>query len=515
MTFFESLLLLMLGAIILLQVARHLLLPYPALLAGAGVVLALIPGAPVIAIEPETYLALFIAPVLVDAAYDFPPGATRRFLAPLITFAVLAVALVAGAVAWISHAVLGLPIAAGLALGAIVAPPDAAAATAVLRSFSIPRNANAVLQGESLFNDSTALLLFSGALAVLASHGLHAGVALREGAAVPGGILFGIVFASLGAYASRFVVGTLGGNLLQFVMSYAVWILASHLKLSAVLATVAFAMTMANKADAAGIFAARMRVQSYAVWSAVVFALNAFAFMLMGMQARTIVSRMDPTRFHGALGFAALIVAAVIVVRMVVVLAFYRLDAWWEEAHGRQKNSSLAQAVFVGWCGMRGFVTMATALALPQGFPQRDIVVLTAFGVVLATLVFQGLTLGPLIRLLRLDRGEAMAREVKAARGAIARAAVARLGAYEGSEAENLRYRFALIEESCFAERGAASLQHLRELGMQAVLAERRELERIRLRNEISIATYLALQEQIDWVELTMLNDNDRKIEEI
>ena len=113
MTFFESLLVLLLVAIALLQIARRLALPYPAMLAGAGVLVALIPGAPTISIDPSTYLALFITPAVVDAAYDFPPGATRRFLAPLFMYAVVAVVLTTAIVAWIAHAVLGLPLAAG------------------------------------------------------------------------------------------------------------------------------------------------------------------------------------------------------------------------------------------------------------------------------------------------------------------------------------------------------------------------------------------------------------------
>jgi NhaP-type Na+/H+ or K+/H+ antiporter len=122
MTFFESLLVLLLAAVALLQVARRLGLPYPAMLAAAGVLVALIPGAPTIPIEPSTYLALFVAPALVDAAYDFPPGATRRFLVPLFMFAVVAVVITTGVVAWIASTFLQLPLAAAIALGAIVAP---------------------------------------------------------------------------------------------------------------------------------------------------------------------------------------------------------------------------------------------------------------------------------------------------------------------------------------------------------------------------------------------------------
>ena len=128
------------------------------------------PGAPQIDLDPHTALALFIAPVLVDAAYDFPVGTVRRLWRPLFALAVVAVLLSAGAVAWLGVALVGLPLYAALALGAIVAPPDAAAATAILRSVNMPRRSVDVLKGESLLNDATALLLFSAAVA-LQSHG--------------------------------------------------------------------------------------------------------------------------------------------------------------------------------------------------------------------------------------------------------------------------------------------------------------------------------------------------------
>jgi monovalent cation/hydrogen antiporter len=279
-TFFESLLVLLLAAIFLLQVARRLSLPYPAMLAAAGVVVALIPGSPVIQFAPETALALFIAPALVDAAFDFPPGAARRFWGPLVALAIFAVLATAAVVAWIGWTFLGLPIAAAIALGAIVAPPDAAAASAVLTVVSIPRSTEVVLKGESLFNDATALLLFSGAVAIQSNNSFNLATSLRLAVAVPGGVLFGVGCALILRRVNRFVVGTLGGNLLQFVLAYLIWIAAAHLGLSAVLCVIAFAMTAARSPELNR--SARMRVHSYAVWSSVVFALNVFAFLLMG-----------------------------------------------------------------------------------------------------------------------------------------------------------------------------------------------------------------------------------------
>ena len=159
---------------------------------------------------------------------------------------------------------------------------------------------DAVLKGESLFNDATALLLFAGALTFLSSGGFRLGVGLRLGLAVPGGVLLGIVCAYLVGYVNPMVKDTLGGNLLQFVVSYLLWIVASHLHLSAVLCVIAFAMTLARNTDATD---ARMRVQSYAVWNSVVFTLNVFAFLLMGMQARSILARLQPSHLREALAF--------------------------------------------------------------------------------------------------------------------------------------------------------------------------------------------------------------------
>jgi NhaP-type Na+/H+ or K+/H+ antiporter len=514
MTFFESLLVLLLAAIALLQVARRLSLPYPAMLAGAGVIVALIPGAPTIPIQPSTYLALFIAPALVDAAYDFPPGATRRFLAPLITFAVVAVIFTTCVVAGIASALLGLPLAAGVVLGAIVAPPDAAAATAVLRNFSIARSMDAVLKGESLFNDATALLLFGGALTFLSSGGFRPGVGLRLGLAIPGGVLLGIVCAYLARYVNHLVKDTLGGNLLQFVLAYLLWIVADHLHLSAVLCVIAFAMTLARTTDSTT-FDARMRVQSYAVWSSVVFTLNVFAFLLMGMQARSILARLQPSHLREALGFAVLVVLAVVSTRLIVVISFNRLEAWWAFSKNKPAPATIGEALFVGWCGMRGFVTIATAFALPDNFPQRDTVVLTAFCVVLATLVLQGLTLAPLVKLLKLDRSRDAAHELASARAALAEAALASIAGQDGPEAENLRYRLSLIQRTCRRETSAESLERFRKLGLKAIEAEREQLETLRMRDRIGPEAYLGLQEHLDWSELTLLRDIDRKIEEI
>ena len=511
MSFFESLVALLLAAIVLLQVARRLSVPYPAMLALAGVGLGLIPGSPRITLDPHTALALFIAPALVDAAFDFPAATARRMWRPLVALAVVAVLLSTAAVAWLGVAVAGLPLYAAIALGAIVAPPDAAAASATLGSVDMPRRSIAVLKGESLLNDASALLLFGAATAVQSNGGIDGGIALQLGLAVPGGVLMGLALAWAMKRVQRFVTGTLGGNLLEFVTTFAAWILAERLGLSAVLCLVTFAMAIARSAGLQT--PPRMRVHSFAVWSSVVFLLNVVAFLLMGLQARIIVSAMEPERLWQAARFAGLVVVCIVVVRMGWVLAYNRLARHLPLLRGDQKPATLRQGVLVGWAGMRGLLTLATAFALPRDFPQRDLIVLTAFAAVLATLVIQGLTLAPLVRLLGLGDTK-RDRALDEARVALADSALATLAGAQGPAAEHWRYGYETTRAAAMGERGGDALEEKRRVGRKALYRERKRLEELRAEQRIDSDEYLALQEQLDFQELALSSEDERRIEE-
>jgi CPA1 family monovalent cation:H+ antiporter len=510
MNFFESLLVLLLVAIGLLQLSRRLHVPYPSMLALAGVAAALVPGVPYIQLEPETALALFIAPALMDAAFDFPVNTARRYWAALMVFAVGGVIVTAVAVAAVGWFQIGLPVAAALVLGAIVAPPDAAAATAVLSGMSIPRSTDAVLRGESLFNDAAALLIFGAALSVETSGDIGPAEALHFALAAPGGLLFGIACGWASARLTAYVAGTLGGNLLQFVQTFLLWIVAEHLGLSAVLAIVAFAMTAAAGSSAPQ--SARMRVQSYAVWSAVVFVLNVMAFLLMGMQVRDIVGGMSAERLLHASGFIAAVVITVIVIRLVICIGFNRVrNAMLNED---EEKTDMRQSVLAGWCGMRGLVTLATAFALPGDFPQRDLVLLAAFAVVLATLVLQGLTLAPVIRLLGLDQQEQGAQDMTAFRLEIASAGLARIEGRTGPEADLIRNKIDIERAALRDAGGVAALEAYRGLALEAIAAQRAQLEQLRTGNRLNVDEYNLLLEEIDWRELAVLPVDERRMEE-
>jgi monovalent cation/hydrogen antiporter len=511
-SFFESLLALLAIAILLLQVSRRVGIPYPTMLAAAGVALALIPGAPRIMLDPHIALALFIAPVLVDAAFDFPVGAVWRLWRPLFALAVVAVALSAGAVAWLGVAMAGLPFYAALALGAIVAPPDAAAATAVLGSVNMPRRSVAVLKGESLLNDASALLLFSAALQTQAHGGIDARLGLGLLLAAPGGVLLGIVAAKGLRYVSPLVTGTLGGNLMEFVTCFGLWVIADRLHLSPVLCLVGFAMTIARSASLTT--RPRMRIHSFAVWETVVFLLNVLAFLLMGFQARTIIGGMTPERLHEAGLFALAVIACLIGVRMTWVLIYNRLAHRFKALRGDFKPSTLRHGVLIGWCGMRGLVTMATAFALPPSFPQRDLIVLTAFAVVLATLVVQGLTLAPLVRWLGLDGQDGLDREMEEARADMASAALATLDGKTGAAADHWRWALGIARDANTEPFDCAPMREKHKLGLAAMRRQRKRLEELRAQHRVGADAYLLLQEELDFMEVSVSSEADRHIEE-
>lgn len=501
MTFFESLVALLLLAVVLLQVARRTWIPYPTMLATAGVIVALVPGTPAIGLEGHTALALFIAPVLLDAAFDFPLAAIRRLWRPLVALAVVAVLLTTAVVAWIGWAFAGLPIAAAITLGAIVAPPDAAAATTVLRSASLPRRAVQVLTGESLLNDATALLLFSAAVAIQSHGGIDGGVALQLGLAAPGGVALGLAMAWLFRFIIPYTRGSFGGNLLEFVNTFVAWLIAERLGLSAVLCVVTMAMFIAN--DPKMGIDARNRVQSFAVWGVAVFVLNVVAFLLMGMQVRAIIGGMDPDRLRVAAGVAGMVVAGVVVTRIIWVLSYNRLAAHFRWLRGDEEPASFAQGVVVGWCGMRGLVTLATSFALPADFPQRDLIVLSAFAVVLATLVVQGLTLAPLIRLLGLGEGDDDHERVATQR-ALAEAALAAIGDTPGQVAADMRRHFEIDRDALDGGVACADYSERQRLKLKAIAAERERLGALRDSDAIGADEFERQQEALDWHELAI-----------
>ena len=500
MALFESLLALLLVSILLLKISGHIGAPYPTMLAFAGACVAALPWVPDIEMQPRLALALFIAPALLDAAYDLPARELRRNWLPLTWLALMAVILTTAAVALGGWAFAGMPIWVAITLGAIVAPPDAAAATAVLTKFPMPRRTMSILQGESLLNDATALLLFTAGVAMATWQ--EASIADMMPAlliAAPGGVALGLTFAKLYFLLKRWLGQTLTARVSEFVVTFGTWVVAEHLHVSPILAVVAFAMMAAHYGPERQ--TARDRVHSYAIWEVAVFVLNVLAFLLMGLQARTILSRLDGTRVWEAIWFAVTILTIVIVVRIVWVMSGTLIPRLYQGPDA-SNGISTREAVLISWCGMRGLVTLATAFALPLDFPHRDVIVLTAFIVVLGSLMIQGLTVGLLINVLRLEPDTSLELEVSKARSALVDAALERLRHETSDAATAVRAEYeAMRAVARDHARPQAETEHDR-LRIDAICVQRELLAKLRREEEISDAAFHRLEEELDWAEL-------------
>src|SRR6202453_178047 len=505
MPLFEVTLLLLAVAVVLMQAARYLRVPYPALLALVGGCATALPFAPHLTIEPRLALALFVAPAVMDMAFELPPRELVRNWVPLVSLAVLLVLVTAAVVAWVGVRYGGLPVAAAIALGAIVAPPDAAAAAAVLGEFDLPRRAVAVLQGESLLNDAVALLVFGVAVSAAMLPGASLAPLLPPLLiAVPGGILVGVIMGLLGTRLMQHVAGTLSAIIAQFLLTYGVWILAAHLNFSPILAVVALAAVAAHESPKRT--SARDRINSNAVWSTVTFVLNVLAFLLMGLQARAIVTGMRDEALTRALAFAGLVLAAVIVVRFVWVMAYgvaiRRFRRYFEKRTVGGAVPAVRVGILVSWCGMRGLVTLATALALPPEFPHRDEILLSAFTVVLGTLVLQGFTIRPLIGWLRIAKDSLLDEEIAATRNAMLTAALEALKAEPGALAAQVRAEFETARSANIDRSRPDTPQDERRT--TALKAERALLMDWRQQGRIPDDVYHRLEDELDRLELDL-----------
>ena len=512
MATFEWIIMLLLGAALLAALARKVGAPYPTFLALGGAALAFVPASPNWTLDPQLALTLFVAPVLLDAAYDTSLRDLRlnwRPIAGLVLAAVgttvLAVALVAR---WL---VPEMPWPVAIALGAIVAPPDAAAATAVMRQVKLPHKLLKILEGESLLNDASALLVYRLAImSVVAGH-------LGFGSFAPVFLL--TVFGSLAAgVGCAFVLRPLTSGLrevpialiIQFSLTFGVWIAAEAIGLSGILTLVAYAMTVARRGGTQ--MPAHMRVPIFAVWETVVFVLNAFAFVLIGMQLRPIWQRLEAGGSRNdAVVTAAVVLCVTIAARFAWVMSYKVLTHRRASREDVPARPIVGSAVVLSWAGMRGIVTLAAAFAIPETlpngspFPYRDLILLCAFAVVLGTLVLQGLTIGPLIKRLGLTDDDPVGREVRLGR---ANAYGALLDAIKDDEtlpAKLLRKEYGAVVELNTSESREARIDEVPggPLRRRAIAVARQRAFEMRRDDVIGDDAFRVLVQELDWAELS------------
>lgn len=508
MLVFETLLLILLGATILSGFAKRLNIPYPTLLALGGALVALVPGAPELNLPPDLILALFVAPVLLDAAYDASLRDLRRNWLAVSSLVLVAVGLTTLAVGFTARQLFpDMPWAAAIALGALLAPPDAVAALAVLRQVNPPYRIRMVLEGESLLNDASSLLIYRLAVGAIAAGGFSVSKAAPAFALVfIGSVAAGWLIARPVAMLTARIHDAPSSVILQFVTTFAVWLLAEHLGLSGVVTIVVYGLTLARRNIAP--MPARLRIPSFAIWETVTSVLNILAFTLIGLQLGPILDALSPAELARYLGAAVLILAVVIAARLSWTLAHHGLATWHAPlvrnaaAASEMAPPTTRDALVVGWSGMRGIVTLAAALALPEGFPYRDFIQLTAFVVVLGTLVIQGLTLRPLITLLRLPQDQVVERELALARKMALKAALAALENDETPAAQRLRAQYA---DAIGLARNGEDPRDTRDnlLRRQMVAAAREALAELRSGGAIGDGAYRRAEEELDWLELS------------
>ena len=398
------------GAAVVHRLAARLRIPYPTLLALAGMLVAASPLSVPIDLKPDLVLAVLVAPVLTDAAGDVSLQELRAYWVVITCLVIVAVGLTTSAVAFATHLLEpSVPWAAAVALGAIVAPPDAAAATSILRPLDAPRRINAALEGESLLNDASSLLIYRIAIGSMGAGWSAAAPWL------PLSIIASLVLGPVVAVANIRLLRRLGdvqvAIILQFVGTFGLWIVADRLGLSAVLTIVSYALVSGYLSPRH--IPARLRLTSQAVWKTVVLALNAFAFVFVGLELRPILAAAPASEVAGWIRFSILILVTVIIVRIgwaMLYNTFVRSN-WIRPGLLLPLGTTATWqgGVIISWCGMRGVVTLAGALALPENFPHRPLLVFTAFVVTAGTLIIQGLTLGPLVR--ALDAHDAVSAE--------------------------------------------------------------------------------------------------------
>lgn len=424
---------LLVAIVVLASVATRFRLPYAILLVLAGLVLGFIPGLPTIELDPELLLFLFLPPLIYSSAWLTSWREFRANLRPILLLAVGLVLAITVVVAVLAHVLLGLPWPVAFVLGAIVSPTDAVAASATAQSLGLPRGLVTVIEGESMVNDATGLVVYRFAVAAVVTGSFSLAQASLQFVLVSaGGLLVGLVIGWPVAWLHRHLDDAPIEIAITLLTPFAAYLLAETIGVSGVLAVMSAGLYLSRQSSR--FFSSNTRLQANAVWTMLVFLLNGFVFLLIGLQMRSILGALVRQAPLALLWDALVICLTVILIRIVwVIPAAFPSRLLVIFLGSREAPPAWRNVLIVAWTGMRGGVSLAAALALPLtingggAFPERDLVIFLTFCVILATLVGQGLSLGPLIRLVGLQKDGSQEREHNEAHLAAAQAALTRL----------------------------------------------------------------------------------------
>jgi CPA1 family monovalent cation:H+ antiporter len=504
--------------------ACRLRTPYPIVLVIAGLLLGFVPGIPRITLDPDVVFFVVLPPLLYSAAWRVP---WREFSYNLVSIFSLAFGLVTFTVLGVAEMAQrflpGFDWRMGFALGAVVAPTDAIAATSIARRIGLPQRIVDILEGESLVNDASALLALEFGIAMLV-RGQPPTVAsglLRLVYLAAAGLAVGLLIGVIVNWIEHRIDDAPIEIALSILTPYAAYLAADSIRASGVLAVVACGLYLSHRSS--GFFSPGVRLQAYAVWDSLTFILNGLVFIFIGLQLPYVLQGTRDHSLRELLMYGVFFSAFLILLRLIWMFPGARLSYFIRRRvlHQRERLPPARQIFIVGWTGMRGVISLAAAIALPhtlvneEPFAQRQLIIFLAFSVILVTLVLQGLTLPPLIRALGLAGATSRNTEEEEARRMILETALSRLDEVRESERADFakvfddlelhyRDRLAILTEE---EADVRSARHRRfvELSRELLHVERRTAIRLRNEGRINDELLRQIERELDLAEARFL----------
>jgi Na+/H+ antiporter len=519
----QTILLLLAVLAVVAIVARRLNAAPSILLVIAGIGLALAPGLPRIELAPELVLLGILPPLIYSAGVAMSWREFRFSLRPIALLAFGAVVFTTCAVATVVHWLLGMPWAIGFLLGAIVSPPDAVAPLAIVRRLGVPRRLVVVLEGEGLANDATALILYRFAVAAVSTGLFSFGQAAGTFALIVAGeIAYGIAVGWLSLRLRRWARDPRVEITLSLLTPYLAFLVPQQLGGSGVLAAVAAGLFVSWNGPL--LIPAATRLQGIFFWDLVVYFLEGFVFLVTGMQTRTLLNRMDESLLHGLAYTILVTVVVVIVTRFICIYPAVYLPRWLSPSLKRRDPLPPWQwTFFLGFVGIRGVVSLAAALAIPlttaagAPFPDRDLILFVTFGVIVVTLIGQGLLLPGVVSWLGLAKHAAEERQREheaelAARSQALDVALDHLGKVAADRQVSVEalailrarhdYRTGRLSEHSADGGDAAAVAA--ELSMELIAAEREYIYRLLQEGQITDEARRRIERELDLEEASI-----------
>jgi monovalent cation/hydrogen antiporter len=501
---------------VLAWVSSRLRVPFPILMTLGGLLIAVVPGLPHVPLDPGIFFYVILPPLLYQAGLTTSWRDFRQNIRPILLLAIGLVLVTMCFVAMGAHVLLGLGIASAFALGAIIGPTDTIAAIATTSRMRVPRRITTILEGESLVNDATALVALSFAIAAAKTNSFSLMHASWEFFYVAvGGIVIGYFVGMVAMWIRPRIGDDSVEVLVSLTVPYVAYIPADRMGVSGVLAAVVAGLYIGRQLPR--VLAPEQRLRLVAIWDALVYLLNGAVFVLIGLQLPTIVENLVNYSWTRLILSIVSIAMIAVVLRVVWVLLLANATRWaLPSVRRRDPPPPAASLLLIGYCGMRGIVSLAAALSLSMDFPGRDVIVVVTFGVVLFTLVGQGLSLPLLIRKLKLNPDDEQDRELCLARRELAHGALARLEAMEHIDGvapsvlqvvrENYLQRIAsynrqIDEPDTSAPQPALSV---RQIELAALEAERLLLIKLRDDGHISDEVLRQLQRDLDFAQIRL-----------